>query len=277
MEALRERESQKERPGTLFGLPVAESLGHLSAQYPFPARLNPRHVARMKALKAGKVYPQGAILFAEGGETTGVYIILEGRVRVSVSSMDGKTVLLGFFGPGAILGLPAALLGRRHAATAETVRRTVALFVPRSEFSREIRGNATAARQAAELVSEAFYFMLGQMMVTELSGTARQKLARCLLGLLAHNPTLDGETSSGIHLSQETIAQMVGLSRETVTRVLSQFRKAGIVEWEYSNFVVRDKAALEKIADSVVGGTVLADIPITRRDRAKKAADRRSH
>ncbi len=247
------RKRSKEPPfrerRALFGEPIIHPLGHLSALYPFPARLNEHYVAKLKASEVGTSFSEGAILFQEGAKPTGVYVVLEGRAKLSINSAQGKTLLLGFFGPGTILGLAATILGRTHAATAEILQPTKVVFVSRKELLREIQGDSTVARQVAELVSEACYFILGKMRAVDLSQSAGQKLARCLLGLLAHNISSGGDTPLNLELSQETIAQMVGLSRETVTRHLSRFRRMRILDWKRSGLVILDKSALEKLAD----------------------------
>lgn len=245
----RQRRFRARQAGTLFGEPFPDPLGHLSAQYPFPARLSERYVARLKASNVGTSFAKGAMLYEEGEKPTGVYVVLEGRAKVSVNSAQGKTLLLGFFGPGTILGLAATILGRTHAVTAEVIKPTRVLFVSRNELVREIESDAVVARQAAQLVSEACYFILGKMSAVDLSQSAAQRLARCLVGLLAHNTGPEPEAPSKLDLSQETLAQMVGLSRETVTRVLSRLRRRRILEWKRSGLVIRDRSALEKLAD----------------------------
>jgi CRP/FNR family transcriptional regulator, cyclic AMP receptor protein len=258
------------KAGTLFGEPIVDPLGHLSAHYPFPARLNDRYLAKLKLSNHWTAFSKGGIVYEEGERSTGVYVILEGRAKLSVNSSQGKTLVLGFFGPGTILGLAAAILGRTHAATAEIMRPTKVLFVSRQELVREMQEDATAARQAAELVSEACYFILSKMRVVDLSQCAGQKLARCLLGLLAHNTGPGDDTTAELDLSQETIAQMVGLSRETVTRLLSRFRRKHMLDWKRSGLVIRDRRALEKVADfsdtaAMSPGALLETAPLRTR------------
>jgi CRP/FNR family transcriptional regulator, cyclic AMP receptor protein len=237
------------RPGTLFGGPIVEPPGHVSAHFPFPARLNDQYVAKLQASDSGKSLSKGAMLFEEGERPTGAYVVLEGLAKLSINSSQGKMLVLGFFGPGTIIGLPAAILGRTHAATAEIVRPSKILFVSCKELVRELQDDATASRQAAELASEACYFILNKLHAIDLSKSTGQKLARCLLGLLAHNTGSSSETTAKLDLSQEAIAQMIGLSRETVTRLLSRFRRKHILDWKRSGLVIRDRSALEKIAD----------------------------
>ncbi len=259
------------KAGTLFGEPVIDPLGHLSAHYPFPARLNDRYLARLKASNIGTSLPKGAILYEEGEKTTGVYVVLEGRAKLSVTSAQGKTLVLGIFGPGTILGLAAAILGRTHPTTAQVQTPTKVLFVPRLELVREMHGDATVAQQAAQLVSETCYFILGKMRAVDLSQSAGQKLARCLLGLLDQNPSSSEGAAPELGLSQETLAQMVGLSRETVTRILSRLRKKSVVDWKRSGLVIRDRSALERLAD--FSGTTAGLAGIAAGDRVASTPD----
>ena len=234
--------------GTLFGLPIAEPLRQLRGQYPFPARLNEQHVRRFESTKRAKRYKKGTRLFEEGGAPNGVYVVVEGSVKVSVNSAQGKAMVLGLFGAGTVLGLAAAILGNTHALTAEAVQATEAVFIPRKQFLEEMRGQPLAAWHAAQLVSELCYFLLGKSATVDLSESADQKIARCLLGLL-NQTSPNGGAHIKLNLSQETFAQMVGLSRETVSRLLSRLRDKGVLDWRRSDFTIRNRRALEKLAD----------------------------
>lgn len=239
---------EKHVPGTLFGEAIAEPLRHLIGQYPVPGRLNEYHLRRFRASNKARQFANGSILFEEGELPAGVFVIVDGRVKMSVTSPEGRTLVLGFFGPGSVIGLAANILGRPNAATAETVEKTKAIFTPRRELLREIQTNAAAGWQIAQLVSENCYFLTGKLGAVDLSESAPQMVARCLLGLIAHHTTHDGQPEQ-IDLSQETIAQMVGLSRETVSRQLSKFRRRGVLDWTRSDFIIRDRRALERLAE----------------------------
>jgi CRP/FNR family cyclic AMP-dependent transcriptional regulator len=233
--------------GTLFGLPIAEPLRHLSGQFPYAARLNEHHLRRLRASNRGKMYPKGTCLFDEGEDSEGIYVVLDGRVKLSVNSSNGKAMVLGFFGAGTILGLATAILERQHISTAETILPTTVVFVPRSQLVAEMRSQPLAAWHVAQMIAEHCLFLATKMATVELSESAQQKMVRCLLGLMQPN-VHDGDPVA-INVSQETIAQMVGLSRETVSRQLSRLRRNGVVDWTRSNFVIRNRRALERMAD----------------------------
>ncbi|HVB87534.1 MAG TPA: Crp/Fnr family transcriptional regulator [Candidatus Dormibacteraeota bacterium] len=234
--------------GSLFGLPIAEPLSHLRGQYPFPARLNEHHVRRFGSSNAARHHMIGTLLFEEGATPDGVYVIVEGLVKLSINSAQGRAMVLGFFGSGTVLGLAAAILGNTHVSTAEIIQRTSAVFVPRKKLLEELRTQPLAALHVAQLVSEHNYFLMAKIAQVELSEGAEQKLARCLLGLFNNN-SRGNRANVKSNVSQEIIAQMVGLSRETVSRLLSRLRRKGVLDWKRSDFIIRNRTALEKLAD----------------------------
>lgn len=233
---------------TLFQEPATDVIGHLSAHHPFPAALTEGYVHKLKALKLGSRFPAGSILFGQGEEPAGVYVVLEGHATLSVTSAGGKTLFLGLYGPGTILGLAAAVLNRPHAATAEILKPSEVLFVPRSELIREMRADVAAACRVAEFVSAVCYFLVSQMVAAELC-SAEQKVARCLVGLLVENRSCSEALPVRLDLSQEAVAQIIGISRETVTRILSRLRAKRILSWRRSSLVISDRKMLERIAN----------------------------
>jgi len=106
------------------------------------------------------------------------------------------------------------------------------------------------AIEAAQLVSETCYFLLSRIKANELSDSAQEKLVRFLLEVHPGRPGPDGETRLKLDLSQEAIGQMIGTSRETVARLLSRLKKEGVLDWGRSKIIIRDRRALEKLAES---------------------------
>jgi CRP/FNR family transcriptional regulator, cyclic AMP receptor protein len=233
---------------TLFGQLIAEPLRHPVGQYPHPARLSECHLRQLQDSKGVRLYPKGRILFEEGAPPVGAFVVLKGRVKKSLTSSLGKALVLGFFGPGTALGLAANILESPHDSTAEAIQETQTVFVRRHELIKEMRTNPIVALQIAQLIGEDCRFLTAKLGAVELADSAAQKMARCLLGLVVNNTNGDG---GAVHLdlNQETIAQMVGLARETVSRLLSRFRRQGLLDWTRSAFVIRNRRALERLAD----------------------------
>ena len=244
------RRIQEREMVSLLAKPARAPQDYVSGRIPFLARLDRRCLARFKATTLGSSYASGAVLFAEEHRADGVYVILEGRAKLSVSSRNGKSLALGFFGPGTVLGLESAILGWPYIATAEIVEPAKAAFMTRRDLLRHLGRSEGAALEAAGLVSETCYFLLSRIKANELSESAQEKLVQFLLAVQPGRPGPDGETRLKLDLSQEAIGQMIGTSRETVARLLARLKKRGVLDWGRSKIIIRDWGALEKLAES---------------------------
>lgn len=191
---------------------------------------------------------KGATLFAQGGKPEGVFLLVEGSVKLSMAASDGKTLILGFLGPGTVLGLAATILGRTHESTAEAVEAVTAIFVPRTAFLKLVLETPRTTFEVAELLSERCKQLLKELKTIGLSESAQQRLATFLLGLRAQSK----ENGGYIRLpgaSQQDLAQMVGLSRETASRLLARLKKRHVLDWKHSTLLVKDWEALQKMAE----------------------------
>lgn len=212
-----------------------------------------RLVQRISELGRKKLYEKRSILFAQGEQSSTILLLLKGSAKLSVTSPDGRALILGFLGPGTVLGLAATILGKTYEATAETVEPTTAISLPRNAFLKLVEESAKTAFEAAELLGEQCFDLLGELRTIGLSGSAQQRLAAFLLGLRPQSKNAGG----CIRLpgaSQEDLAQMVGLSRETASRLLARFKKRGVLDWNRSSLVVRNWGALQKLAAFEIGG-----------------------
>lgn len=190
-------------------------------------------------------HPKGTVLFVEGQPSRGVFILCSGRVKLFTSSADGKTAILRFAQPGEILGLAGTLTGEPHEAWGEATQPTQTRFVERKCFVDLMRRHGELALQVAVKLGESYCSAIAGVRAMGLSRSAGQKLAIFLLDWCESNPPFPGEAGTRFILTHEEIAQVIGTSRETVTRLLSGFEKKGLVQWKGRNLVLMDRAALE--------------------------------
>jgi CRP/FNR family transcriptional regulator, cyclic AMP receptor protein len=194
-------------------------------------------------------YSRGSLLFTEGEPATGIFLVEKGCVKLTMCSARGKALLLGFFGPQTVLGLPAAILGFPHAATAEIVRPLTASFLAREVLLQHLRHAGDAGLRAAELVSQMLFSTLHEMETFWLSDSAEQKLARFLLSFCPPRNGRGVAWRIALGLTHEEIAQRIGVSRETVTRLLSHFKKRRILDLSRLTLTVLAPGNLEALAD----------------------------
>src|SRR5215470_10217260 len=101
--------------------------------------LGPQAVKGLAAITSTAVYPKGATLFVEGQAPRGVFILCSGKVKLSTSSADGKTLIVRIADPGEVLGLPATVTEKPYELTAEVIEPSQANFISRQEFLNFLR------------------------------------------------------------------------------------------------------------------------------------------
>lgn len=193
-------------------------------------------------------HPRGSRLFTEGQPASGVFIIDKGCVKLSICSGCGRSLILGFFGPPSVLGLPAAILAAPHESSAEILKPVTARFLPRDQLIRHLR-SSDAGLHAAELVSHMLYCTWREIEALWLTHSVDQKLARFLLSLYPAGAGREGPLHLPLDLTHEEIAQRIGVSRESVTRVFTRFRRRGVLHLKDSVLSLLDLDALRKLAD----------------------------
>ncbi len=211
-------------------------------------RLSPAAMKAFEAIKFTTCYPEGAVLFVEEEAARGVFVLCKGRVKLSMTSCDGKTVILKIVNAGEVLGLHATVSGRPYQATAETLEPCQVNFVKREDFLRLLREHAEASLRVAQELSNEYQIACEQIRSLGLSHSAPQRLARFLLDSCAKGQ----ETKQGIRvqlaLTHEEIGQAIGTSRETVTRTFGDFKNKQVVSLNGASLVIQNKAALENFA-----------------------------
>src|SRR5271155_1400242 len=213
----------------------------------FFCQLTPKATKDFDAVKSTSAYPQGSILFLEKQDSRGVFVLCEGEVKLTISSSEGKTLILRIAKPGEILGLMAVLSRKPYEVTAETLHPCQIAFVRRDDFLRFVAQHPEASQGMVRQLSSNYHGACEQLRTVGLSASAPQKLAKLLLDWSAGTE----ETKSGTHvkmpLTHEEIAEFIGSTRETVTRTLSDFRNQHLVTLKGSTLMISNRAGLETL------------------------------
>jgi CRP/FNR family cyclic AMP-dependent transcriptional regulator len=193
------------------------------------------------------LYPPDAVLMTEGQVPRGVFIVCSGRVKLSVQAKDGKTVILKVAGDRQVLGLSAVVSGVPSPIEATTIELCQIKFVDREDFLNMVRCNSHAALACARLLGQEIGSAFHDVHDLLLARSSTEKLARLLLSWAAKEPrNLEVRVSSTF--THEEIAQMIGSSRETVTRLLSDLKRRELIRLEGSTLVIANRIALQAIA-----------------------------
>ncbi|HZS95500.1 MAG TPA: Crp/Fnr family transcriptional regulator [Terriglobales bacterium] len=212
--------------------------------------LPPASLQELDKVKYASAYPQGAVLFVEGQAPRGVYMICGGRVKLSTTSRDGKTLILRIAQAGEVLGLHATVSGKPYELTAEALQPCQLDFIRRDDFLRFLQNHADACLNAAQHLSKNCQSAYEMIRSLGLSHSVAEKLARLLLEWSSDGDATKEGIRIKVSLTHEEIAQLIGTSRETVTRVLGEFRQKKLAQLRGSTLVILDKPGLERMIDT---------------------------
>ena len=206
-------------------------------------------LAALDAISSSATYPKDAILFVEGQEPRGVFVLCNGRVKLSANSVDGKSILVRMVEPGELVGLPGTLSGKAYELTAEALEPLQANFIPRDAFMQFLREHGEAAVRVAETLSKIYHATLLEVRYLGFSSSTAEKLARFLLDLPGTPAQNNGHFRATLTLTHREIGEMIGASRETVTRLFAHFKRESLIEIRGSTLLITDRPSLEKLLE----------------------------
>src|SRR6202158_563129 len=183
-------------------------------------------------------YPTGAVLFAEGQAPRGVFIVRRGRVKLSICGSDGRTLILRIVDAGCPLGVAAVVSGRQYEATAETQEPSEISFLRASDLLRLMRLHGELAVWVTQHISQDYAYTCREIRDLILSDSASERLARLLVGWLGPHTTHIHTRKRNPPSTHEEIGQMIGSSRETVSRIFADFRKQHLIQQNGSTLVI---------------------------------------
>jgi CRP/FNR family cyclic AMP-dependent transcriptional regulator len=205
-----------------------------------------------ESIRVTTTYPAGAVLFAEGEEPNGVFVLSAGRAKLSICSSNGKMMILRIARPGEILGLHGVVSSACYQATAQTIEPCRVNFVRRHEFLRFLRAHPQASLEAARQLSSSYQEACVQLRALGLCDSARKRVARFVLDWAESGEMGQEGVRATLALTHEEIGQLIGTSRETITRALGEFRSKKWIAIKGTSLLVKNIEALqEMVGDDV--------------------------
>lgn len=233
-----------------YGLEMSDSCqGGKLRKAEFFWGLSPQALKDFDAIKSSSVYPEGAVLFLERQDSRGVFVLCQGEIKLTISSSEGKTLILRIAKAGEVLGLMATLSGEPYELTAETLRPCQVAFIRRDDFLRFVAKHPEATQGIVKQLTANYHAACEQLKTVGLSSSAPEKLARLILGWSEGAEETKLGTRITMPLTHQEIAEFIGSSRETVTRTLSDFRSRHLVTLKGSTLMIADRMALQACAN----------------------------
>ena len=193
-------------------------------------RMSAETMREMNMIRQTALYPQGAVLFVEGETPRGLFILCTGEAKLTAGSRQGESIILRLAESGELLGLSSLIAGSPYAATAETLTPAQVAFIPARKFQRFLRSHPDVALRVAEHLSMELHKSWEQARLLALAPSTRSKLEQLLLEWAAEHGKAEEEgVSVPFHMTHEEIGRIIGASRETVSRLLSDFKRRRLI------------------------------------------------
>jgi CRP/FNR family transcriptional regulator, cyclic AMP receptor protein len=213
------------------------------ASVPMFSGLQRDELLKFAELTRERTYPKGSVILFQGDPGDSLYVLRQGRAKVVLIGEDGREVILGVLEPGAHFGELALIDDQPRSAHVIAMEDSQLLILRREDFRRRVEANPSVAWALLTELSRRLRRAdqkIGGLVLLDVPG----RISRLLLDL-------SSETSNGTiekPLTHQTIAQMIGASRETVSRAMKDFQEEGLIRVERRRIAVANRDALEKRA-----------------------------
>jgi CRP/FNR family cyclic AMP-dependent transcriptional regulator len=189
--------------------------------------LPPETLIELDAISSTIEYRDGTTLMRQGEPPHLVRILCDGKVKIFTCSQDGKILLLNIASKGAILGLVPAIRRIKYDTTAEAYGPCIVNEIHDQDFLDFLFRHRTANWQVMQMLADENHDLLVNARRVALSGTVAGNVAKLLLDWSAAMTDTHRKRHFNMALTHQEIAEMVGTTRETVTRTLASFRQHG--------------------------------------------------
>ena len=232
------------------GVEIIEScMGCKACRDGFFCRFSPPVLRAVDEVAHHTVMPAAALLFVEGQTPRGVFVLCSGKVKLYTTSKEGRVLILKQAEAGEVLGLSAAISGTKYEMTAETAVPCQLNFIGRHDFMTLLENQSEMGMHATMSLSREFQSAYRDIHDLVLARSSSGKLARLLLSSCAPPAFLEAEELRlRTIMTHEEMAQRIGSSRETVTRLLSDLKKKRLIRLDGANLVIRNRSGLEALA-----------------------------
>ncbi|MFT8315303.1 MAG: Crp/Fnr family transcriptional regulator [Clostridium sp.] len=216
---------------------------------PVFSQLSENILEEILKLQSTKKYKKGEIIFFEGDKGEAFFFVKSGKVKIYKTSLDGRDITLNILGEGSIFAEVTLFNDVSYPATVETMENSEIGIILNKDIEKMILSNNELALQIIKVLSKRLYRSQKTIKDMAFSDTYN-RTSRTLLDLCERHGK---ETKTGIEIdidiTRQDIANMVGTSRETVSRIISDLKKEGVVDTSAKKIIIIDKGELEKCTE----------------------------
>lgn len=214
---------------------------------PWFASLRPELVDLILSLAIERRYAANEIVYSANDPSTGLFCVLSGGVRLSQNTESGKHILFSTFSPGTWFGVISEFDGLPRPHTAIAVEPTRLLQISSHAFREIVSSDWRNCFDLARSVVALFRGALERLSALR-AQPYPARVAQTLLAMSDHETAVGGD-AAGPRVTQDDLAAMVGVTRQTINRLLAEWESAGLVRRQYGGVLLRDPERLARISE----------------------------
>lgn len=207
---------------------------------PIFSQLKEEDLKKILSITIRKKYKKGSIIFMEGDKGEAFYFIEYGKIKISKSSKDGKELILNIYGENHVFAEVTIFNETNYPATAEVLEDAVVGVIRNNDLEKLIKYNAEMGLNLIKILCKRLFnaqMKLKQLALNDTYSRTADTLLRLSQNLAVER---NGRIEFDLELSRQELANMIGTARETVSRVLSRFKKEGSIDIIGKKIVIKD-------------------------------------
>lgn len=203
------------------------------------------HIDDFAMIAVENLFTKGEIIFSEGEQADGFYVVCTGRIKIFKLSPEGREQILHIFGPGEVFGEVPVFSGKKFPASAEAMEKSRILFFPRDALISLIEENPAIALNMLAVLSmrlRRFTSMIDDLSLKEVPG----RLAKHFLYLSEQK---EGASDLELNITKGQLASLLGTIPETLSRILTKMSEQGLIESDGRKIRIIDREGIEDLSE----------------------------
>lgn len=203
------------------------------------------YLAELKEGRCTNKYKKKQIIYSEGNHPSRLYYLSKGKVKTYKRNDDGKDLVTGLFNEGDFLGYISLIENKTYRETAVALEECELSIIPRSEFDELLNANSEVMKKFIEILAHNVEEKEDQLLAIAYN-SLRKKVSDALV-LLYRKYNASNNSDFFIDFSRDNLAAIAGVAKESLIRMLGEFRDELIIELEGSKIKIVDISKLEKM------------------------------
>jgi len=216
----------------------------LIRKIPIFSDLEPEELEQVSKIYISRKYKKGQIIFLEGEPGEAIYFVKEGKIKIYKSDVEGREYILHIFGPGNIFAETVLFGGDPYPANAEAVEDSVVGVIKNIDLEKLLKKNTDIAFKIIKILSKRL--RESQDNIKNLVFRDTYDRTACALHKMAleHGVKTPNGVEVEMPITRTELASIVGTSRETVTRMLSEMKRRGIIDMNRQKIIIKNEQEL---------------------------------